>query len=272
MGSLGGQGVSICAPLRRLAALAYSYGPHNSPLPPRLQMCSVIHDSQTCNHAPRSSQYTAPCPRTPPSPPPYRRGLQCDVIATMLGHLLRCLYYREQRCHSGGWCKASWIAEVFGIHLRTVKAARKHLVEIGWLRTFHASHRVGNHWGTYTLISLSWTRTAREDHAEPTPDCPPPNHHPPPSSAQPDCHPFFKEDIEPFQESQHQQPALAADPTGSASPLPPLPPRTKTGVEIQHPRTTGAHLLSHPAAYYPRRSPRYSPALDPLRRKHTNVG
>ena len=76
----------------------------------------------------------------------------------MLGHLLRCLYYREQRCHSGGWCKASWIAEVFGIHLRSVKAARKHLVEIGWLRTFHTPQRVGNRWGTYTLISLSWTR------------------------------------------------------------------------------------------------------------------
>ena len=77
-------------------------------------------------------------------------GCRATVIATMLGHLLRCLYYREHRCLSGGWCKASWIAEVFGMDLRSVKAARKYLVAIGWLRTFHTSQRVGNRWGTYT--------------------------------------------------------------------------------------------------------------------------
>src|SRR5919205_14204 len=58
---------------------------------------------------------------------------RATVIATMLGHLLRCLYYRDRRCLSGGWCKASWIADVFRVDLRTVKAARKHLVAIGWL-------------------------------------------------------------------------------------------------------------------------------------------
>src|SRR5262244_3757519 len=36
-------------------------------------------------------------------------GLKASVIATMLGHLIRCLYYRDQHCLSGGWCKASWI-------------------------------------------------------------------------------------------------------------------------------------------------------------------
>src|SRR5262249_50335870 len=60
-------------------------------------------------------------------------GCRASVIATMLGHMLRCLYYREQRCMSGGWCKASWIAEVFRIDQRNIKAARKHLVTIGWL-------------------------------------------------------------------------------------------------------------------------------------------
>ena len=89
-------------------------------------------------------------------------GLKASVIATMLGHLIRCLYYREQHCRSGGWCKASWIAEVFGINLRSVKAARKHLVEIGWLQTFPTPQRLCNRWGPYTLISLSWTRAALE--------------------------------------------------------------------------------------------------------------
>src|SRR5207249_4427399 len=60
-------------------------------------------------------------------------GCRATVIATMLGHLLRCLYYRDRRCISGGWCKASWIADVFRVDLRNVKAARKHLVSIGWI-------------------------------------------------------------------------------------------------------------------------------------------
>src|SRR5262249_44553404 len=106
-------------------------------------------------------------------------GLKASVIATMLGHLIRCLYYRQQRCCSGGWCKASWIAEVFGVDLRSVKAARKDLVTMRILRTFHPSQRLCNRWGTYTLISLSWTRTtmgqAAEDHtATPPLQLPPP--------------------------------------------------------------------------------------------------
>src|SRR6266850_5080951 len=93
-------------------------------------------------------------------------GLKASVIATMLGHLLRCLYYREQRCVSGGWCKASWIATVFCLDLRSIKAARKHLIDIGWLRTLHTPQSLCNRWGTYTLISLSWTREALEHAAE----------------------------------------------------------------------------------------------------------
>src|SRR5713101_2305617 len=84
-------------------------------------------------------------------------GLKASVIATMLGHLLRCLYYKDHRCVSGGWCKASWIAAVFCLDLRSIKAARKHLIDIGWLRTLHTPQSLCNRWGTYTLISLSWT-------------------------------------------------------------------------------------------------------------------
>ena len=84
----------------------------------------------------------------------------------MFGHLIRCLYYRDQRCISGGWCKASWIAEVFRMDLRNIKAARKHLVTIGWLRLCDTPQPLCNRWGMYALISLSWTRTARERTAE----------------------------------------------------------------------------------------------------------
>src|SRR5713101_2268919 len=162
-------------------------------------------------------------------------GLKASVIATMLGHLLRCLYYREQRCVSGGWCKASWIAEVFRVDLRSVKAARKHLVAIGWLQTFPAPQRLCNRWGSYTLISLSWTRAALEQAAADS-AAPPTFASPPPSEfctgALP---PLLKKNQEPLQELQHQQPAPPAEAAPPAMPLPPAAPTpgATTGVEQQ---------------------------------------
>lgn len=150
-------------------------------------------------------------------------GLKTTVIATMVGHLIRCLYYKEHHCLSGGWCKASWIAEVFRLDLRSIKAARKHLVEIGWLRTFHTPQILCNRWGTYGLISLSWTRSAM-DRAEENPalapalqaeasaETPPPGSPPPPDFSTTQLPPPYKEHIEPLQELKHQKPAQTADP------------------------------------------------------------
>lgn len=180
-------------------------------------------------------------------------GLKATVIATMLGHLLRCLYYREHRCLSGGWCKASWIADVFGVDLRSVKAARKHLVDIGWLRTFHMPQRVCNRWGTYTLINLSWTRTDRHNaDATPAPAslpktaaaslATPPTVLPPPSAfSTTRLPPLLTEDQEPFQEPQHQQPAFHADMAPPPPPLQHTHPASEelvTGVKKQEPAQT----------------------------------
>ena len=42
-------------------------------------------------------------------------GCRATVIATMLGHLLRCLYYRDRRCiGGGGWCKHPGLPTSFG--------------------------------------------------------------------------------------------------------------------------------------------------------------
>jgi hypothetical protein len=93
-------------------------------------------------------------------------GCRATVIATMLGHLLRCLYYRDRRCISGGWCKASWIADVFRVDLRNVKAARKHLVSIGWIEILDTPPALCNRWGHYTRIHLSWSRATMEQAAQ----------------------------------------------------------------------------------------------------------
>jgi hypothetical protein len=129
----------------------------------------------------------------------------------MLGHLIRCLYYREQRCISGGWCKASWIAEVFRMDLRSIKAARKHLVTIGWLRLCDTPQPLCNRWGTYALINLSWTRTASERTAEANLETFPSGSPPPPEFCTTELPPLPKEHTQPLQEVLHQQPALQAD-------------------------------------------------------------
>ena len=162
-------------------------------------------------------------------------GCRPTVIATILGHLIRCLYYRDRRCISGGWCKASWIAEVFRVDLRTIKAARKHLVAIGWLQMLDTPQILRNRWGTYTLISLSWTRAALEQAAENS-AAPPAAASPPPSEfCTTGFPPLHKEDIEPFQELKHQEPAPPAEAAQSVAPFQPaeFTPGGTTGVKQQ---------------------------------------
>jgi len=156
-------------------------------------------------------------------------GCRATVIATMLGYLLRCLYYRDHHCVSGGWCKASWIAEVFRVDLRSIKAARKHLAAIGWLQLLDTPQTLCNRWGTYALISLSWTRAAMdsaasEDTVRAHPQAaenaqtPPPEAPPPSKFSTTELPPPHKEYIQPLQDLQHQQPARQAD---TAPPAPP---------------------------------------------------
>jgi len=77
------------------------------------------------------------------------------LIAVLLGHLLRCVYYRNEKCVSGGRCKASWIAEVFGVDVRNVKAVRKEVIDQGWLRPLSSSQMSLNRWGKAVIVNLN---------------------------------------------------------------------------------------------------------------------
>lgn len=85
-------------------------------------------------------------------------GARRVVIASIVGHLLRCLYYRGGLCHTEGTCKASWIAEVFGVNVRNVKAARAHLMRIGWLTPIETRQTVLNRFGKRMRVNLEWSR------------------------------------------------------------------------------------------------------------------
>jgi hypothetical protein len=50
------------------------------------------------------------------------------LIATVFGHLFRCVYSRRRGVRSDGFVKAGWVADVFGVDERNVKSARSWMV------------------------------------------------------------------------------------------------------------------------------------------------
>lgn len=81
------------------------------------------------------------------------------LLATSFGHLLRCLFNRRKACSSGGLCKASWVAEVFGVSERSVKRSRASLSTAGVLRRERAPQRVMNRYGGWSAWNLRWQAT-----------------------------------------------------------------------------------------------------------------
>lgn len=69
------------------------------------------------------------------------------LMATALAHLLRGAFLRNGRFVGGGRCKASWIADVFGVDLRNVKAARQRLIQDGWFVQIGSSQTTLNRFG-----------------------------------------------------------------------------------------------------------------------------
>ncbi len=78
------------------------------------------------------------------------------LIATTLGHLLRLLYLRNGACRADGNCKASWLALVFAIDVRSVKQGRRRLIECGLLQTQDAPQWYRNRYGWRGAINLQW--------------------------------------------------------------------------------------------------------------------
>jgi hypothetical protein len=83
-------------------------------------------------------------------------GARPAMIATALGALLRCLSRRRSGWSARGRFKASWVAQAFQVSLRQVRAARLHLVALGWLVPEDDDQRAMNRWGKAWTINLTW--------------------------------------------------------------------------------------------------------------------
>lgn len=99
-----------------------------------------------------------------PVPRPLLRSLSRErkpvLVATALGHLLRCMYFRKGRCEPLGLCKASWVSEIFGVDERNVKAARKSLEARGVLIREATPQLVMNRHGLAVRVNLDWAGPA----------------------------------------------------------------------------------------------------------------
>ena len=118
------------------------------------------------------------------------QGCTRVLVATVLGHLFRCLYYRDGQCQPEGLCKASWIAQVFGVSERAVKTARQQLEAIGFLRRTKTAQWVLNRYGQKMTISLHWAGRPLPEalHPEPVAELAPLPASSPHETAPPDSH------------------------------------------------------------------------------------
>lgn len=113
-----------------------------------------------------------PCGRLVPVPRPLLRMLATSrgkaFIATALAHLLRCVFYKRGVCRSGGWCRASWVAETFGVGLRSVKESRARLVTLGVLKPVNADQLRLNRFGRPMVVSFTWSPESARPQQEST--------------------------------------------------------------------------------------------------------
>ena len=127
------------------------------------------------------------------------QGATPAVIATIIGHLIRCLYsWPDEGFKCSGSCKASWVASVFGISLRSAKSARKELEGLGWLVRGASSQRRLNAFGPDISINLDWSMPKAPAGTE---------FAPPPAVCETEFAPPSGNKIPPSGENKNQEPA-----------------------------------------------------------------
>ena len=131
-------------------------------------------------------------------------GARPALIATTLGMLLRCLSRRKGGFDGRGRVKASWIARVFVVDQRRVKAARLELVAMGWIAREPSNQGAENRWGRAYKIDLGWNRAGADGRSLP-PLADPQR----PEIATPSV------DLEPLPEREKNQEPAGSGPTGA---------------------------------------------------------
>ncbi len=89
-----------------------------------------------------------------------RIARECSAAqaAVMLGTTMRCLYRHDGgQCSTAGSCSARLLADAFGLHLRTVKAARRRLQQTRWLTAVPADRWHVQRFGGRFQVNMAWS-------------------------------------------------------------------------------------------------------------------
>jgi hypothetical protein len=116
---------------------------------------------------------TLSCNRSSKRPIPIPRSIlrflsKCEKISTvktLLAYILRGLTLsRTGEITGKGSVKSSWISDEMSLSLRSVKSARKELIELGIVTADTNSHQCKlNRTGAYFTINLDWTDYKKEE-------------------------------------------------------------------------------------------------------------
>lgn len=89
-------------------------------------------------------------------------GGSAASIAVATAYVARCIYRQADGGYSGAGCgSVDLIAGVFGLHARTVKAARQALVSLTWLRRQTVARWREQRYGAYYAVDLNWVAPDR---------------------------------------------------------------------------------------------------------------
>jgi len=80
------------------------------------------------------------------------------TTAVVIAHLMRCVYFHaaKRRYRVDGRCKASWIAETFGVSERAVVTARRKLIDGGLLIVLESPQWQLNRYGLRLAVDLDY--------------------------------------------------------------------------------------------------------------------
>jgi hypothetical protein len=90
------------------------------------------------------------------------------LVATTLGHILRCMrFLRGRGCVMAGLCRPRWIADIFGVSLAAVKAAREELERDGLLVRDETPRWVRRRWGSRMSVNAAWCQSSETELDQP---------------------------------------------------------------------------------------------------------
>ncbi|MEE9391178.1 MAG: hypothetical protein V3W41_01600 [Planctomycetota bacterium] len=85
-------------------------------------------------------------------------GFRPAETAFIIAALIRSVFWSKKTglYTTDGRTRCSWVAQTFGFDLATIRAARRHLIELGWLKPVETPQWALNKWGSHDVINVDW--------------------------------------------------------------------------------------------------------------------